>query len=132
MRHLAMVALILNLLATPGSSFRTRAELALENLALRQQLACRHRSSSRARLLLADRAFWVGLSQIWSRWADTLLIVKPDTVAGPSRLGVGRGGLAKDRPFHGHRMSIWRTTMVEDHAYGMRGDPASPTSQQKK
>ena len=72
-----MFALLLNLLRSLRSAFRTRAELALENLALRQQLASLHRSSPRPRLRLADRAFWVGLSQIWSRWSDAIVIVKP-------------------------------------------------------
>jgi transposase InsO family protein len=36
---------------------------------------------------MADRAFWIGLSQIWSRWADTLVIVKPDTVVRWHRAG---------------------------------------------
>jgi len=80
MRHPAMLALLLNLLATLRSTLRTRAELAIENLALRQQLATLRRSSPRPCLRMADRAFWVGLSQIWSRWADALVIVKPDTV----------------------------------------------------
>jgi len=75
-----MLALLLTLLGTLRSALRTRAELALENLALRQQLACLRRSSPQPRLRLADRAFWVGLSQIWSRWSDALVIVKPDTV----------------------------------------------------
>jgi hypothetical protein len=39
MRHQAMLDLLLNLLASLRSGFRTRAELAIENLALRQQLA---------------------------------------------------------------------------------------------
>jgi hypothetical protein len=39
MRHLAMLAQLLSLLATLRSALRTRAELALENLALCQQLA---------------------------------------------------------------------------------------------
>jgi hypothetical protein len=87
MRHLAMLALLLSLLATLRSALRTRAELALENLALRQQLAFLRRSSPRPRLRLSDRAFWIGLSQIWSRWADTLVIVKPDTVVRWHRAG---------------------------------------------
>ena len=82
-----MLALLLNLLASLRSAFRTRAELALENLALRQQLATLHRSAPPPRLHLADRAFWVGLSQIWSRWADALIIVKPDTVVRWHRAG---------------------------------------------
>ena len=44
MRQLPMLAL-LKLLATLRSSLRTRAELALENLALRQQLGTLRRSS---------------------------------------------------------------------------------------
>jgi hypothetical protein len=64
MRHLAMLALILNLLATHRSAVRPRAELALENLALRQQLGTLRRSSPRPCLRPTDRAFWVGLSKI--------------------------------------------------------------------
>ena len=45
MRQLPMLALLLNLFATLRSALRTRAELALENLALRQQLAALHRST---------------------------------------------------------------------------------------
>src|ERR1019366_7030355 len=59
---------------------RTRAELALENLALRQQLANLRHMSGRPRIRMADRAFWIVLSRLWSRWADVLVIVKPDTV----------------------------------------------------
>jgi putative transposase len=87
MRQLPMLALLLNLFATLRSALRTRAELALENLALRQQLAALHRSTSRVRLRRADRAFWIGLSQIWSRWSDALIIVKPETVVGWHRAG---------------------------------------------
>ena len=68
MRNLAMLGLLLNLLASLRSALRTRGELALENLALRQQLGTLHRSTPRVRLGRADRAFWIGLSQIWSRW----------------------------------------------------------------
>ena len=82
-----MLALLLTLLGTLRSALRTRAELALENLALRQQLATLRRSSPRSRLRLTDRAFWLGLSQIWSRWSDALVIVKPDTVVRWHRAG---------------------------------------------
>jgi hypothetical protein len=87
MRHLAMLARFLNVLASLRAAFQTRAELALENLALRQQLGTLRRSSPRPRLRLTDRAFWVGLSQIWSRWSDALVIVKPDTVVRWHRAG---------------------------------------------
>jgi len=57
-----MFALLLNLLATFRSAFRTRAELALEHLALRQQLATLSRAAPRPRLRRPDRAFWIALS----------------------------------------------------------------------
>ena len=62
-----MFGLLLNLLSALRSALRTRAELALENLALRQQLATLSRSSPRPRLRLADLAFWIGLSSIPNR-----------------------------------------------------------------
>ena len=82
-----MVALILSLLGSLRSALRTRAELALENLALRQQLINLRRTSSRARLRNCDRAFWLVLSRFWSRWADALVVVKPDTVLRWHRAG---------------------------------------------
>src|SRR5450631_1038652 len=82
-----MVALILSLLGALGSALRTRANLALENLALRQQLANLRRTSSRPRLSTSDRAFWLVLSHVWSRWADVLVVVKPDTVLRWHRAG---------------------------------------------
>jgi hypothetical protein len=83
MSHQVMLSLLLNLLSSLHSAFRTRAEIALENLALRQQLATLRRSSPWPRLGLSDRAFWLALSRLWSRWADVLVIVKPDTVVRP-------------------------------------------------
>jgi hypothetical protein len=72
MRHLTMFALLLSILSTLRSTFRTRADLALENLALRQQFANLRRTSGRPRVRMADRAFWLVLSRLWSRWADVL------------------------------------------------------------
>jgi putative transposase len=82
-----MVTVVLSLLGALCSALRTRAELALENLALRQQLANLRRTSSRARLRNTDRAFWLVLSRFWSRWADVLVVVKPDTVLRSHRAG---------------------------------------------
>ena len=56
------------------------SDLALENLALRQQLAVMKRSIKRPQLRSRDRLFWVLLSRFWSNWQQTLIIVKPDTV----------------------------------------------------
>jgi hypothetical protein len=87
MRRLPMLDLFLNLLATLRSGFRTRAELAIENLALRQQLATLRRSSPRPHLRLTDRASRIALSRVWFHWADALVIVRPDAVLRWHRAG---------------------------------------------
>jgi hypothetical protein len=60
--------------------FRSRRCLALENLALRQQLAASTRTLKRPRLKPGERAFWVALSKIWRDWHSPLVLVKPATV----------------------------------------------------
>ena len=59
------------------SAFKTRREPALENLALRHQLAVVYRSVKRPRLSDVDRGFWVLLHRIWTDWERVLVIVKP-------------------------------------------------------
>ena len=54
--------------------------VAVENLALRQQLTALKRKRKRPVLTQWDRLFWVGLSQLWSRWREALIFVQPDTV----------------------------------------------------
>jgi hypothetical protein len=66
---------------------RLRRDLALENLALRQQLTVLFRRQPRPRLTSGDRFFWVILRRVWARWTDPLIIVKPDTVVGWHRSG---------------------------------------------
>ena len=55
-------------------------QLALENLALRQQLAVYKRLAPRPKLRPADRLFWVGLARVWTGWRRALVIVSPNTV----------------------------------------------------
>jgi hypothetical protein len=64
-----------------------RFHLALENLALRQQLAVLERSGKRPKLRPRDRMFCVLLSAIWHDWRSALVIVKPETVIGWRRQG---------------------------------------------
>ena len=59
--------------------FRDSSQLALENLALRQQLAILHHKAPRPRLRRADRLFWVSLAQVWEQWRSALILVKPET-----------------------------------------------------
>ena len=87
MHNHTMVSVFLSLLGALRSALRTHADIALENLALRQQLANFRRTSGRPRLRASDRAFWVVLSRLWSRWADVLVVVKPDTVVRWHRAG---------------------------------------------
>jgi hypothetical protein len=69
------------------AALRPRASLVAENLVLRQQLAILRRANPRPRLRPIDRAFWVVVSRVWSRWADSLAIVRPATVIARHRRG---------------------------------------------
>ena len=68
-------------------TLRGQLNLALENLALRQQLAILKRTQKRPAIGTKDRLFWIWLSRIWSEWRTPLLIVKPETVIGWHRKG---------------------------------------------
>ncbi len=59
---------------------QSRAALAAENLALRQQVAVLQRSVKRPRLHRRDRIFWVWLSRLWRGWRSSLIVVQPETV----------------------------------------------------
>ena len=72
---------------TLWSALNTQRDLAIENLALRQQLAILKHRHPRPRLTDADRLFWVVLSQIWSGWQGSLHIVQPGTVVRWHRQG---------------------------------------------
>jgi hypothetical protein len=55
-------------------------QLALKNLALRQQRAVYKRTLPRPKLRTMDRLVWVGLARVWTGWRQALVIVSPDTV----------------------------------------------------
>lgn len=59
---------------------RSRADLVLENLALKQQVTALKQARPKPFLHETDRAFWVALRGAWARWAELLVIVKPETV----------------------------------------------------
>jgi putative transposase len=84
-------------LGTLRSAIRTHRELALENLALRQQLAVCKARQPRPRLTEIDRLFWVLLSRLWTGWRHSLLVVRPETVIGWHRRGFGRYWAWKSR-----------------------------------
>jgi putative transposase len=80
---LALMGSLLRLLVSPANL----RDIALENLALRQQLAVFKRKCPRPRLRRVDRFFWVWLSRCWKDWQRTLVIVRPETVVAWHRQG---------------------------------------------
>ena len=92
------------------SLVRCRAELAAENLALRQQLAILKEKIKLPRLRPRDRVFWVWLSKLWSNWRSTLLIVQPATVVRWHRRGFKLYWRWKSRWKKPGRPQVWRET----------------------
>ena len=66
-------------IAAVAALFRSRVDIALEVLALPQQVAVLKRQQPRPPLTRFDRFFWSTLRQMWPRWSDVLVIVKPET-----------------------------------------------------
>ena len=76
-----MSSLLVALFALVASSFRTRAALQAEILALRHQLAVFQKNvPGRLRIQRSDRFLWVLLFRFWSGWRRCLLMVQADTV----------------------------------------------------
>jgi len=82
-----VIQFILALSAAARVFFRSRHDTALEILALRQQVIVLKRKRPRPRLNHLDRMFWTTLCQVWSRWAEVLVVVRPETVVGWHRAG---------------------------------------------
>jgi putative transposase len=74
-------------LQTLRSLFQNRKDLALENLAFRQQLSIYAQKEPKPRTSASDKLFWVLMSRSWSRWQNHLIIVKPETVIRWHRAG---------------------------------------------
>ena len=77
--------------------FVSRADLMIENLALRQQLAVRQRRIPRPRLLVIDRILGRGLRRWWPRGETALAIVQPAVVMCWPRKGSRRYGRRTSR-----------------------------------
>ena len=54
--------------------------VAIENAALRMQIAAFQRKRKRRLLTTLDRMFWITLRSLWGDWRKPLLYVQPDTV----------------------------------------------------
>jgi putative transposase len=61
-------------------SLRSRRDLLMENLVLRQQLSVLKRRHPRPRVPAIDKLFWVWTRRIWSGWKGPLALVTPETI----------------------------------------------------
>ena len=82
-----MFDLVLPILRSLVSAFRSHSDLWVENLALRHQLTVLNRRTRKPKLRYADRLLWVGLLRCWPRWQHALLLFQPQTVIAWHRLG---------------------------------------------
>jgi putative transposase len=82
-----MSTFLLGTLAYVWTFLARRHSLAMEMIALRQQLAVYKRNQPRPQLNQCDRLFWVLVCRLWSEWSKALILVKPDTVVSWHRAG---------------------------------------------
>jgi hypothetical protein len=75
-----MLRLLRLLLVLFSRFFRSRRDLVLENLALRQQLSVLERRHPRPRIAAADKLFSVMLRRLWAGWRSASIFVQPETV----------------------------------------------------
>lgn len=95
---LARLLRVLRLLTVLAGGHRA---FALENLALRQQLAMYRRTRPRPAVCWAERLFWVGLRRAWTDWRSALVIVRPTTVVAWHRRGFAWYWTWRSRPIGG-------------------------------
>ena len=105
--------------------FSGHKQVALENVALRHQLAVFTRQRKRPRLRDMDRLFWIALKRIWKDWRATLVIVQPETVIAWQRKRFKRywWGLSQRKgpgrpPVHTEIRKLVRTMMAANPLWG--------------
>ena len=92
-----MLTAIVVFLRTIGLICCGHRAVALEILALRQQLAALKRSVKRPRLRASDRLFWMLLANVWRDWRRVLVLVQPATVVRWHREWLRRRWAARSR-----------------------------------
>ncbi len=83
-----MLSRLLAVLQTVGALFKSHHQLALEKLALRQQIAMLKPSVRRPRVWAIDRLFWILFSTYVDGWRTMLHALHPDTVMRWHRKGL--------------------------------------------
>jgi len=89
--------LLRSVLGTFVLALKGRRALALENLALRQQVALLKRSVKRPRVTRMDRLFWIAFAHYVDHWRAMLHALHPDTVVRWHREGFWRYWTRKSR-----------------------------------
>jgi hypothetical protein len=119
------MSLVIALLGALRASLRTRTDLALENLALRQQLVLLRRRSKRPQFGRLDRLFWLWLSHQWAGWRGALHVVRPQTVIRWHRQGFrafwtwkSRRGLVGRPPVSPELAELVRTMALANPLWG--------------
>lgn len=79
--------MLLVVLPSFGENGEARRRLALELLAMRQQLAAYHLTRPRPRLNRGFKSFWMLFRRVWPYWKDLCVLVKPETVIRWHRVG---------------------------------------------
>jgi hypothetical protein len=97
-----MLRLLRLLLVLFSRFFRSRRDLVLENLALRQQLSVLERRHPRPRIAAADKLFSVMLRRLWLDGEARRSSSNPR----PLSAGIGRGSSCIGRGFGGIRL-VW-------------------------
>ncbi len=82
-----MQAVLIAVVTSMVSLFRSRLALQIEVLALRHQLSVYQRAGRRPRLGPADRVLWAWLSRAYSGWQEALFSCAPSTTQ-PTRPNV--------------------------------------------
>jgi putative transposase len=93
-----MIPFFISFLTCLGAFFRSRYNLSLEILALRQQLGVLKRKNPRPGLKIRDRIFWILLRRLWPAWSNVLVIVRPETVVAWHRAGFRLFWRLRSRP----------------------------------
>lgn len=81
------MSILLIVLTFVTSVFKSRRQLVLENMALRQQVVMLRQSVKRPRTSMADKLFWILMSRYVDDWRKILHALHPDTVVRWHRQG---------------------------------------------
>src|SRR5207249_6294360 len=95
-----MLTALVVLLRSVGLLCRERRAVALDSLALRQQVAALTRRTKRPHLRPRDRFVGIVLAKSWREWRGALLIVQPDTVVRWHRQWLRRRWTERSRQKH--------------------------------